>query len=149
MKPVRLLFFLLVVGVSLGFSQNCQTAEAVPASQPKLVSGRVVLDNDGVVSISGGREVYTRIKNESQGDLSYWVAVETLKEDTKTYGTNCMYRATLAANSSVVVWGSSSAEPPVPWRVSVTIGPETDDELRVEGLSFEVYSNPPKKNSHK
>ena len=151
MKPLRLLFFLLVVAVSFAFSQNCQIASAVPAGQSKLGSGRVILDDDGVVSLGGGPEVYTRIKNVSAADITYWVAVETFKQDTKTYATNCLYRATLAPKSSVVVSGSSSAELPILWRVSVTMGPEVDEEVRVYGLSFEVYSRPPnpKKTSDK
>jgi len=149
MKPLRLLFFLLAAGVSFGVSQNCQTSSAVPAGQTKLGSGRVILDNDGVVPVNGGREVYTKIKNQSDDNLSYWVAVEVYRQETKSYATNCLYRATLAPYTSVVVLGSSSAEPPVPWRVSVTIGPESDGEERMQGLSFEVYSSLPKKNSQK
>jgi hypothetical protein len=149
MKRLRLLFFLLVAGVSFGVSQNCQTASAVPDGQLKLASGRVILDNDGVASISGGQAVYAKITNESRAKLSYWFSVEVLKEDTKSYATTCLYRATLAPKTSAVVWGSSSAAPPIPWRVSVTIGPESDGDERIAGLSYEIYSSPSKNDSHK
>ena len=148
MKSLRLLFFLLVAGVGFCYSQNCQTASAVPAGQLRLGGGRVILDNDGVVSLNGGPAVYTKIKNRSTADLSYWVAVEVLSDSTKRYETNCTFRAVLGPSATAVVLGSSSGKEPVPWRVSVTIGPESDGDERMEGLVYEVYSNPPKKNSN-
>jgi hypothetical protein len=142
MKPVGLLFFLLVAGVSFCFSQNCQTAPAVPAGQLKLASGELIQEHDGVASVNGGQAVYAKIKNANQADLSYWVAVEVLSADTKRYETNCRYEGKLAPNTSDVVLGSSSVEPPVQWRVSVTLGPDDSNEGLL--LRYEVYSNPKK-----
>ena len=145
MKPLRLLFFLLVAGVSFGFSQNCQTAPAVPAGQLKLAAGRVILDEDGVASIQGGQEVYTKITNQSEINVPYWVAVELLPEAKKPYALICKYQGELAPKTSAVVLGSSPAEPPVSFRVSVTKGPDKSDPA--DGiLLYQIYSNPPKKN---
>lgn len=137
-----------MAGVTSGFALDCQTASSVPAGQVKVGGGRVILDNDGVLSLNGGPAVYTRIKNRSAADLSYWVAVEVFNQDTKHYVTNCLYRSKLPPYESTVVWGSSSAEKlPIPWRVSVTIGPESDGDERIEGLTYEIYSIPSKKNA--
>jgi len=154
MKFLRLLLFLLIAGVSFGASQKCQTASAVPADQLKLASGKVILDNDGVAPLSGGQSVYVKLTNRSRTEIpvSYWIMIEILQEETKKYETNCLYQGVVAPNTNAVVWGSSSAEPPVPWRVSVTMGPESSDaDEAVRQLGYEVYSNPPKptKNSPK
>lgn len=114
-----------------------------------LARGRVILDNDGVVALSGGQAVYARIINQSNADLSYIVVVEILDQDTKKYATDCIYKAKLVPKGSAVVWESSAKEAPVPWRVGVTIGPESDGDERIAGLSFEVYSNAPKNDSQK
>ena len=148
MEPLRLLFFLLVAGVSFGFSQNCQTAPAVPAGQLKLAAGRVILDEDGVASIQGGQEVYARITNQSEINVPYWIVVELLPEGKKVYSMICKYQGELAPKTSAVILGSSSGEPPVSpvsFRVSVTKGPDNSDPA--DGiLLYQVYSNPPKKN---
>lgn len=145
MRSFRLLFFLLVGGVSFALSQTCQTAPAVPAGQLKMGSGKVVLDDDGVAALKGGQAVYARIKNETGIAVSYWVAVEVLNEDTKRYATNCFYRATLEPNTSAVILGSSTAEPPIQWRFSLTMAPDPDSDEELRALSYAVYSNPPKK----
>lgn len=149
MKPLRFLFFLLMAGISSGFSQDCQTVSAVPDGQLKLASGKIVLENDGVAPIKGGREVYAKLTNNSQveRDVSYVVAVEILetsKEGAKHFVTNCLSQGTLLHNASAVVSGSSPADPPVQWRVSVSFGPSSADEDIGEILDYEVYSNPPK-----
>jgi len=148
MKPLGLLFFLLVVGATFGFSQECQTASAVPADQVRLARGKVVLDNDGVASIKGGQAVYAKITNESEVEIPYWVNVAVLAQGKLPYTMNCKREATLAPKESAVVWGSSTAEAPIPWQVSVTKGPESDDPA-TGVLRYEVYSNPPKENSPK
>jgi hypothetical protein len=137
MKSICLLFFLLVAGVSFSFSQNCQTVPTVPAGEVKLASGKVNPDIDRAASISGGQAAYAKIKNESAVNVSYWVLMEVFAEGTKHYSTNCRYEAMLPPKASAVVWGSSSAEPPILWQVSVAFANGSDDGR----LSFEVYSD--------
>jgi hypothetical protein len=149
MKSLQLLFFVLVAGVSFGFSQTCQTVSAVPAGQLKMGGGKLILEADAVVSIKGGQAVYAKISNDNATGASYWVVMEILDESTKRYMTNCTYKAIVAPNTSAVVRGSTSAEPPIPWRVSVTLGQGSDsDGDEAFPLDYEVFSNP-KKNSPK
>jgi hypothetical protein len=144
MKSLPLLFFIFMVGVSFGFSENCQTASSVPAGQGKLASGTVVPDIDGVVSIKGGQSVYVKIKNDTDAEASYEVML--VVENPKPAVTNCMYRATLQPNTSAVILGTlsaESAETPIPWQVSVAM--ESEEGV----LRYEVYSVPKKNSSTK
>jgi hypothetical protein len=137
MKPLRLLLFLLLGGLSLGFSQNCQTASSIPSDLAKVASGTATADYDGTSSIKGGQAVYVRVKNENALGVSYEVVVA---EDTKPVVTNCTYKALLPPKTSAVIWGALFAEPPVGWKITVSVGPESDAGV----LGYEVYSNPKK-----
>jgi hypothetical protein len=147
MKLIRLLFFFFVVGVSFGLAQDCQMTAAVPANQVRLARGKVFLDNDGVATIKGGQAVYAKITNESDVEVSYWFAVAVSAHDKEPYAPNCKYAAVLAPKASAVLWGSSTAEAPIPWQVSVTKGPDSGDP-NPGVLRYEVYSNPPKIDSN-
>ena len=52
--------------------------------------------------------------------------------------TICSYKAILAPRASAILWGSRFGEPPLGWKVNVSVGSESDTGV----LGYAVYSNP-------
>jgi hypothetical protein len=128
------LLFLLVVGAAIAsFAGTCEVASNIPSEMSKVGAGSATAHYDGITSVKGGQAAYVKIKNENALGVSYEL---TVAQDSKPTNVICTYKALLTPKTSVILWGSLFAEPPVAWKITVGVGPESDAGV----LTYEVYS---------
>jgi hypothetical protein len=136
---VRLLFFgvflCCALTQNLVFAQDCQTATSIPDGQKKLGGGTATADYDGTTEVQGGQAVYVRIKNDNALGVSYYL---TIVYNASPPVSNCTYKALLPPQTSAILSGSLFKDPPIAWKITVAVGPESDAGT----LTYEVYSKP-------
>ena len=139
-RPMRkpLFFpFLLVILLSWPLmGQTCENASSIPAGHKKLGSGSATGHYDGTTIIKGGQSAYVKIKNENVLGVSYSLTIE---QDATPSVPNCRYKAILPPRSSAILYGALFADPPIGWKITVSVGDESDAGV----ITYEVYSKPP------
>jgi|SRR5579864_3382231 len=140
----RIFYALAFWGCStaLSVAQNCEVATAIPQNQTRVASGSATVHYDGTSKLKGGQAVYVKIKNENVLGVSYLLNVS---QDTSPEVSICTYKAVLLPKTSVILWGAVFANPPISWKVTVTVGEESD----AGALTYEVYSNPKPQSTRK
>jgi hypothetical protein len=116
-------------------AQNCQAEDSVPAGQKRLGGGSATADYDGITKVKGGQSVHVKIKNENLVGVSYSIKVVA---DGSPEVPICTYKALLPARTSAILSGAQFADPPISWKVVVSVGSESDAGV----LTYEVFSNP-------
>jgi hypothetical protein len=128
-----LVFVFFGLASTVAFAQTCETAKSIPTGHDKLGGGSATADYDGITKVKGGQSVYVKIKNENVLGVSYTL---TIVEDTSPENPICTYKAILPPHGSVILYGALFAEPPIAWKITVAVGPESDAGV----LTYEVYS---------
>ena len=133
MKTFLLTTFSLFALTAVGIAQNCQVATSIPADLQKVGSGSATAQTDGVTTVRGGQAVYVSIKNVNVLGVAYNLTIE---QDTTPPVPNCAYKALLPPQTSVILWGAIFADPPISWKITVSVGEESDAGV----LTYEIYS---------
>ena len=128
-------FALCTLSHGMSFADSCQVATSIPSDLKSVGSGSATAERDGVTTIRGGQAVYVRIKNANVLGVVYKLTIE---QNTSPAVPNCTYKAILPPGTSVILWGSLFAEPPIGWKITVAVGEESDAGV----LTYEVFSQP-------
>jgi hypothetical protein len=115
-------------------AQSCTVEKSIPAKHPKVGSGSATIGSDGITVIKGGQAVYVAIRNNNVLGVAY---VLTIERDTKPPSAKCSYNALLPPRGGVILSNSLFAKTPLSWRVSVSVGDESDAGV----LTYMVYSD--------
>ena len=133
---------LLLYAANLAHGDTCQAASSLPDGQTKIGSGSATVHYDGITTAKGGQAVYVKIKNENVLGVAYEL---TIVENVSPGVEICTYKALLPPRTSAILSGALFADPPIPWKVTVSVGEQSDAGV----LTYEVYSQTDSKNTSK
>lgn len=131
--------FLVALAITAMFSTgranaaNCSVEQSVPSNQSQIGAGSATAGSDGVTMVTGDQAVYVQIKNVNVLGAAYTV---TIARNTTPVDVICTYTAILLPQTSVIVSGAVFASPPVGWKITVSVGDESDAAV----LTYTVFS---------
>jgi CDP-diacylglycerol pyrophosphatase len=137
-QPQFLFGVLVAVVFSAGPAQaaNCNVEQNIPANQQQIGSGSATAGSDGDTTVTGDQAVYVQVKNVNVLGASYTV---TIARDTTPVDVICSYTAILLPQTSVILSGAVFASPPIGWKITVSVGDESDAAV----LTYTVSSLKP------
>lgn len=124
---------LLAISPSTGHATNCTIAASLPTNQQQIGSGSAIAGSDGVTTVKGDQAVYVNVTNQNVLGVSYTV---TIAQNTIPTNEICFYSAILLPKTSVILSGALFGEPPIGWKITVSVGDESDAGV----LTYVIYS---------
>lgn len=86
-----------------------------------------------MTTVKGDQAVYVKVTNQNVLGVSYTV---TIAQNTTPTNEICSYSAILLPKTSVILSGALFAEPPIGWKITVSVGDESDAGV----LTYVIYS---------
>jgi hypothetical protein len=86
-----------------------------------------------VTTVKGDQAVYVKVTNQNVLGVSYTV---TIAQNTTPTNEICSYSAILLPKTSVILSGALFREPPIGWKITVSVGDESDAGV----LTYVIYS---------
>lgn len=124
---------LLVFTPHKAYATNCNVENAIPQNQQQIGTGSAIAGRDGVTTARGDQAVYVKVTNQNVLGVSYTV---TIAQNTTPTNEICSYSAILLPKTSVILSGSLFAQPPIGWKVTVSVGDESDAGV----LTYTIHS---------
>jgi len=124
---------LLLVFTHKAYSTNCNIETVIPQNQQQIGTGSAIAGRDGVTAARGDQAVYVKETNQNVLGVSYKV---TIAQNTTPTNEICSYSAILLPKTSVILSGSLFAQPPIGWKVTVSVGDESDAGV----LTYTIHS---------
>jgi hypothetical protein len=124
---------LLAISPLAAHATNCTVAATLPKNQQQIGSGSAIAGNDGVTTVKGDQAVYVKVTNQNVLGVSYTV---TIAQNTIPTNDICSYSAILLPKTSVILSGALFGEPPIGWKITVSVGDESDAGV----LTYVIYS---------
>ena len=128
--------FLLVFAPLGANAANCTVETALPQNQQQIGSGSAIAGRDGVTTAKGDQVVYVKVTNQNVLGVSYTVSIAP---DATPPTEICSYSAILLPKTTVILSGALFAQPPIGWKVTVSVGDESDAGV----LTYTVHSLKP------
>ncbi len=125
--------FLLAISPLAAHATNCTIAASLPPNQQQIGSGSAIAGTDGVTTVKGDQAVYVKVTNQNVLGVSYTV---TIAQNTTPTNEICSYSAILLPRTSVILSGALFGEPPIGWKITVSVGDESDAGV----LTYVIYS---------
>jgi hypothetical protein len=122
---------LLVPG--LAAASTCTVETSIPANQHQVGAGSATADYDGNTSVTGDQKVYAKLTNRNLLGVFYTV---TIAQNTTSTNVICSYNALLPPQTSAILSGALFADPPIGWKITVSIGSESDSGV----LTYTIHS---------
>lgn len=112
-------------------ASNCNVEATVPANQVQIGTGSATAGSDGVTTARGDQKIFVRVKNVNVLGVSYTV---TIARNSTPVDVICTYSAILLPQTLVILSGAVFATPPVGWKITVSVGDESDAGVLTYGL---------------
>jgi hypothetical protein len=129
------LVLLLIILSIRAHASNCTVQSSIPTKQQQIGTGSATAGSDGVTTVNGDQAIYVKLKNANILGVSYTVTIARNSTPTDVI---CSYTAILPPQGSVILSGAVFAPPPIGWKITVSVGDESDAGV----LAYGVFSLP-------